>query len=51
MDWLWVALIFVLPWAGLTLFERAGNSVLLVCVLVMTSIILTRMYNRHTMPA
>ena len=51
MDWLWIALIFLLPWVGLILFERAGNSVLLVCMLVMTSIILTRMYNRHTMTA
>ena len=50
-DRLWIALIFLLPWVGLILFERAGNSVLLVCMLVMTSIILTRMYNRHTMTA
>jgi len=47
-DWLWIALIFVLPWAGLILFERAGNSVLLVCVLAMISIILTRLYKEHT---
>ncbi len=50
-DWLWIALIFLLPWAGLILFERAGNSVLLVSALVMISIILTRLYNKHTMPA
>jgi hypothetical protein len=51
MDWLWIALIFLLPWVGLILFERAGNSVLLVSALVMISIILTRLYNKHTMPA
>ena len=51
MDWLWIALIFLLPWVGLILFERAGNSVLLVCVLAMLSIILTRLYKAHTMPA
>ena len=50
MDWLWITLVFLLPWAGLILFERAGNSVLLVCALVVISIILTRMYKRHTMP-
>ena len=51
MDWLWIALIFLLPWGGLILFERAGNSVLLACVLTMISVILTRLYNKHTMPA
>ena len=49
LDWLWIALVFLLPWTGLILFERAGNSVLLVCALVVISIILTRMYKRHTM--
>jgi hypothetical protein len=48
MDWLWIAVIFVLPWAGLILFERAGNSVLLVSTLAMISIILTRLYKKHT---
>jgi hypothetical protein len=48
MDWLWIALIFLLPWVGLILFERAGNSVLLVCVLAILSIILTRLYKKHT---
>ena len=48
MDWLWIALIFVLPWVGLILFERAGNSVLLISTLVMISIILTRLYKKHT---
>ena len=48
MDWLWIALIFLLPWVGLILFEREGNSVLLVCVLAMISIILTRLYKKHT---
>ena len=48
MDWLWIAFIFLLPWVGLILFERAGNSVLLVCVLAMISIILTRLYKKHT---
>ena len=51
MDWFWIALIFLLPWVGLILFERAGNSVLLVCVLAILSIILTRLYKAHTMPA
>jgi hypothetical protein len=48
MDWLWIALIFLLPWVGLILFEREGNSVLLVSTLIMTSIILTRLYKKHT---
>jgi hypothetical protein len=48
MDWSWIALIFLLPWVGLILFERAGNSVLLICVLAMISIILTRLYKEHT---
>ena len=48
MDWLWIALIFVLPWVGLILFERAGNSVLLISTLAMISIILTRLYKKHT---
>jgi hypothetical protein len=47
-DWLWIALIFLLPWIGLILFERAGNSVLLICVLAVISIILTRLYKEHT---
>jgi hypothetical protein len=47
-DWLWIALVFILPWVGLLLFERAGNSVLLVSTLIMISIILTRLYNKHT---
>ncbi len=47
-DWSWIALIFLLPWIGLILFERAGNSVLLVCVIAMLSIILTRLYKKHT---
>ncbi|MFT3890080.1 MAG: glycosyltransferase family 87 protein [Anaerolineales bacterium] len=49
MDWLWIALIFLLPWIGLILFERAGNSVLLVCVLAILSIVLTQLYKAHTM--
>lgn len=49
LDWLWIALVFVLPWVGLILFERAGNSVLLVCALAMISIVLTRLYKAHTM--
>ena len=48
MDWLWIALIFVLPWVGLILFERAGNFVLLISTLAMISIILTRLYKKHT---
>jgi len=50
-DWLWITLIFLLPWVGLILFERAGNSVLLICVLAMISIILTRLYKKHTIPS
>jgi hypothetical protein len=48
MDWLWITLIFLIPWIGLGLFERAGNSTLLVVVLVMIIIILTRLYKKHT---
>ncbi len=51
MDWSWIALIFILPGIGLVLFERAANSILLVCVLAMISIILTRLYKKHTMPS
>jgi hypothetical protein len=51
MDWVWVALIFFLPWVGLILWGRAGNAVLLVCVLAILSIVLTRLYKEHTMPA
>ena len=46
-DWLWLALIFFLPWVGLGLFERAGNSALLVSVFSMIIIILTRLYKKH----
>ena len=48
MDWLWIGLIFILPWIGFILFERAGNSTLLVSTLIMISIILTRLYKKHT---
>jgi len=48
MDWLWITLIFLIPWIGLGLFERAGNSTLLVSVLAMIIIILTRLYKKHT---
>lgn len=48
MDWLWIALIFILPWVGFGLFERAGNFTLLVSVFVMTVSILTRLYKKHT---
>lgn len=41
MDWLWIVLLIVLPWAGLLTLQREGNPILLVCVLGMTSIILT----------
>ncbi|NWG05204.1 MAG: DUF2029 domain-containing protein [Chloroflexi bacterium] len=51
MDWLAIALVFLLPWAGLILFERAGNVVLLVCALAVIFTILTRLYKKHTMPA
>lgn len=50
-DWFWIVLIFILPGIGLILFERAGNFVLLVCVLAMIFIILTRLYKKHTMPS
>ncbi len=51
MDWLWIALIFFLPWVGLILLERSGNLLLLVCVLAIFSIVLTRLYKEHTMTA
>lgn len=48
LDWLWIAAFAILPWAGLLVFNRAGNPILLFCALAMTSIILTRMYKGHT---
>jgi hypothetical protein len=48
MDWLWLALAFILPVVGLILFEREGNYVLLVSTLIMISVILTRLYKGHT---
>lgn len=48
IDWLWVALIFCLPWFGLGLLGRAGNFTLLVSALVLVIIILTRLYKKHT---
>jgi hypothetical protein len=47
-DWLWIGLVFFLPWIGLGFFERQGNSALLVSTVVMALIILTRMYKKHT---
>jgi hypothetical protein len=48
LGWLWIMFIFLLPWIGLILFGRDGNSVLLVSTLVMVFIILTRLYKKHT---
>jgi len=48
MDWLWIALIFFLPWVGLGLWGRAGNFILLLSTLAILSIILTRLYKKHT---
>lgn len=47
-DWVWVGLLFFLPWIGLGVFERQGNFALLVLVVAMALIILTRLYKRHT---
>jgi hypothetical protein len=47
-DWVWVSLLFFVPWIGLGVFGRQGNFVLLGLVVVMALIILTRLYKRHT---
>ena len=47
-DWLWVSLIYFIPWIGLGLYGRAGNTALLLSALLLTAVILTRLYKEHT---
>ncbi|GMV33489.1 MAG: hypothetical protein AMXMBFR60_13180 [Chloroflexota bacterium] len=48
MDWLWIAALIILPWAGLLTFQRAGNPVLIFCALAAACIVLTRIYKGNT---
>jgi hypothetical protein len=48
VEWLWIAVLIIFPWAGLLIFKRAGNPVLLACAIGMTFNILTRMHKGHT---
>jgi hypothetical protein len=47
-DCLWIALIYLIPWMGLGLYGRAGNTALLLSALLLTAVILTRLYKGHT---
>jgi hypothetical protein len=46
--WLWIALIFFITWIGPGLYGRAGNTALILSTLLLTAIILTRLYKEHT---
>ena len=48
MDWLIVALAFLLPWFGLIFFGRDGNLTLLISTMLMTILLLTNIRKVHT---
>ncbi len=48
MDWLFVALVFLLPWFGLVFFGRDGNLTLLISAMMMAIALLTNIHKVHT---